>query len=172
MPWTPITDPTASPYAAGAVQWSSYHGQIWSGNHQFQTYGGLVSDQRQLFFGSDISSGMFQHSFVYRYHGLLGGIVRPVARATFGTRQSFAPLGGPTFAGYDDYWTGFARAEAGVEIVYQGFGVGYTYGYQWTQDMNLMLGNEDIVGPDSPFAPQPGMFDLDQWIQNFYLVIE
>lgn len=156
----------------GNVQWSAFQGTFLTGEHDLLLTGGLTSWQDRLNFGGDLSTGQFSSTLTYRYNGIFGGMVRPVARFTAGAGQWYDQVNGPGFLGYGDGWTAFARPEAGLEFVYAGYGLGVTVSYVKTYDTYQLIMMHDDKYTGGPFAPQPGHNNLDQWLLNIYPIIE
>ncbi|HPQ67947.1 MAG TPA: hypothetical protein PKW95_02385 [bacterium] len=168
---TNAPQPVLPPWSNQPLQWTIYYNQLAWGANTLQTVGVLDAGSQDALFGDELGTAMMRQSITYRYHGLLGGVVRPVARFTVGAGQTPLPLSGVGFHGYNDIYSGYAYSELGVEVVYKGVGVGYTYGYLVSRDLG-MANDADITGPPSPFAPMPGSFNFDDWLNNFYLIFE
>ena len=169
LKWESPLDPFSSTLMPGPIQWSYFHQNLMRGPHEFSIDGGAFSRPETMAVGDPMMMGNFRTSFTYRYHGLFGGVIRPVTRFTIGTAQSFGPAGGTQFQGFSDAWMGYAMQEAGVEIVYRGVGVGMTAGYVWT--MPLDGHNEDVTGPYVP-EMNPRGFNWDDLWKNIYLILE
>ncbi len=164
----PALDPmSTSIIAPGPTQWSAYHARWLTGDHQFDIHGGLTGGKSPYAYGEMMDSGAFVSSMVYRYNGLFGGVVRPVARFTAGVGQDYRALGGPGFAGYGMSGTAFVAPELGIEIVYKGVGIGITQ----TQRQDFFDPSSDVTGP-GVLNPQPNLSNWDEWLTNFYLILE
>jgi hypothetical protein len=141
---------------------------LWaSGPHQVELSTSLVSAPLALTPGDPLSTGMFNSSLTYRYRGLFGGIVRPVARMSVGGAQLWLPARGAG-GGLTDALTPYAVPEAGFEIVYKGYGVGMTVSYP----MALQPYDAEQKFSGYEFAPQHRGFNWDQLLKNIYLVVE
>ena len=139
--WT-LTRPVPLQWTYGSFYWTHPHREWTSGAHSFELESSATNWMQDPGFGDAVPVGFLQTSFTYRYRGLFGGIVRPVARFTVGAGQWYGALGLPSLNGYDSAWTAFAAPEAGLEFVVRGYGVGATASYVWT--MNLMAGGYDL----------------------------
>ena len=152
-------------------QWSSFYGQKAYGPHSFQIFGGLTSRIEPLTIGDPISAGTLQASVMYRYHGLFGGIVRPVTRFTVGIGQYWRPIGGiSSFHGYSAGLSTYAMPEAGVEIVYKGVGVGMTVAYPFA--IEDYFPGKDLTGYPFPPRSHKKNLNFDQLFKNIYLILE
>ena len=117
-------------------------------------------------------------SLTYRYKGLLGGVVRPVARLSSGSGH-FATPGVAGLGGAMGRYS-YVAPEVGLEIVYKGVGLGMTLGYPiaTSQAQRLSI----TPGGSQPRLPLPAKrghkkgFDwdrlFDQMSKNVYIVIE
>ena len=107
-------------------------------------------------------------SLTYRYHGLLGGIVRPVVRLSSGIGQVWH-INTP-WDGYENMWQPWVMPEAGLEIVYKGVGLGFTTGWQFTNEPD----ERELYYPWA--AKRKQNFDwgklLEGMIKNIYLILE
>jgi hypothetical protein len=172
-PWVdPALDPlTTDVISTGWTNWSSFHGRVLQGHHQFDLNGGLSGFNEIAVPGEAMQAGVFMSSVTYRYTGILGGVIRPVARFSAGGGQDWGPVGGRGFSGYGAYGTAWVAPEMGIEIVYKGIGIGVTESYVWRQNFDTMVGNEDVVGPGI-LNPQPDLTNWSEWLTNFYLIVE
>lgn len=116
-------------------------------------------------------------SLTYRYKGLFGGVVRPVARLSAGAGQGLW-AGHPGSGGLGRY--SYVAPEVGFEIVYKGVGLGMTVGYPI---MSSQAERFSIApGGGQPRVPIPAKrgkkhgFDWDRLFdhlsKNVYIVIE
>ena len=160
----------------GPFVWSSFSGRIGQGDHTVDFYGGLVSETESWMVGEGLSTGLLHSSATYRYHGLLGGVVRPVARLSVGTGQYWGqPIDG-SFLGYAGGLYSYVMPEAGVEIVVRikghGYGIGVTAAYRTTLDMEMQRIHWDDKYTGGPFDPRSGADSLDEWITHIYPIFE
>lgn len=173
--WASTLDPFATQWAPGPFVWSSFYGQMERGPHLLQTQGSLSTIEENLHFEDDLLTGMFQSSVTYRYRGLFGGVVRPVARFTAGTGQYWGMPQTGGFSGYPAGLYSYAVPEAGVEIVFRykghGYGVGITGGYRMTVDMEIqrIMWDDEYTG--GPFDPTRGD-NFGEWFANVYPIFE
>lgn len=171
MRQNPALDPFASPLIpTDATQWSFYHAQYVTGPHRIDVYGGLTSYNDRYAYGEMMDNGLLSTTIAYRYMGIAGGSVRPVARFSAGGAQGWRAMGATGFGGYASGADIFASSEFGMEIVYRGIGLGVTEKYLWTQRLDA-IGNEDITGP-AALNPQPDFKNWNDWFTNFYLILE
>jgi len=152
------------------IQWSAFRANLYEhGPHKIIFSGGLSSGQAPLAFGDPAWAGYFQSSVTYRYSGLFGGIIRPVARFTLGANQGFHQAQS-NFSGYRSDWNSYAFSEAGLEIVYKGYGVGMTAGYAWPIDFTQP--EKELTG----FQARPRFRNYptgwDQLWKNIYFIKE
>ena len=156
--------------AAWPTEWSYYRREYHYGSNTLVVSGGADSVAGALFPGDPLYSGSVFGSVTYRFDGLFGGFVRPIARMTVGVSQYWSPLSPVAFQGLSTGAYAYATPEAGVEFVYEGYGVGVTASYP------IPLGGfdqqGDIRGP-SMFDPRHhhGNFDFSQVMKNFYLIV-
>lgn len=147
--------------------WGAF-GRRWTrGDHELTVSGASFTEWDPFYVGGTLPSDAFVTSIQYRYRGILGGAIRPVARFTTGVGRGYADPGVNT-SGFHDGDYAFAMPEAGVELVYKGYGVGMTAGYFWYASN---WSQDDELNPYSG-TPYPGSFDWDQLIKNIYLVAE
>lgn len=116
-------------------------------------------------------------SLTYRYKGLFGGIVRPVARLSAGAGQGLW-VGQPGGGGLGRY--SYVAPEVGLEIVYKGVGLGMTVGYpvmsSQTQRLSITPGGTQPRVPIPAKRAKKNGFDwdrlFDQLSKNVYIVVE
>ncbi len=105
----------------------------------------------------------------YRYHGLFGGIVRPVLRLSGGAQSMYLPSGPSVFQpGFGRY----AAAEAGLEIVYKGVGVGFTTGYQWIDEQEERTFHLPVPAKGRRNKGADWSKLLNHAIKRIYLILE
>ena len=169
--WSYTTRPLYDSLIDGPIYWSRFQGDYFSGPHHFQVLGGSATYTDPFGFYQDLPINSFQTSFTYRYHGLLGGIVRPVMRVTTGVSQRYDPIGAGSFSGLYSGYTGYVVPEAGLEFVIRGYGLGVTASYPMTWDlMNPETMHDDLTG--GPLSPRPDLFDPRRIRYNLYPIIE
>ncbi len=161
--------PGAPDFYAGPYIWSHFSRRYGNALHEFTVNGGLSTKWEDLPYGEDIPLSGYQGTFTYRYHGLFGGIIRPVTRMTVGTRQWIDAEGLPgNFDGYMMGTTTYFVPEVGVEVVYKGYGLGMTASYP-------------IVDQPAPWeealtkeriTPQGRDQILEALFKNLYLIVE
>ncbi|MBZ0270837.1 hypothetical protein K8I61_02285 [bacterium] len=120
-------------------------------------------------FGAPFGTDVGYTSVTWRYHGLFGGVVRPVMRMT-GAGGTVALPADMTASAFDTGRFGMLVPEAGVEIVYKGYGLGMTVSYPL---VNAWDGTAaDVTGhfPDPRDRPD-GVRWEDLW-KNVYLIVE
>ncbi|MDP8222260.1 MAG: hypothetical protein P9L99_02785 [Candidatus Lernaella stagnicola] len=168
----PALDPLAnSLIAPGPTRYSNFYGRWVSGDHRIDFGGGLTGFTDRYAYGEMMDGSAFTGSIAYRYHGLFGGVIRPVARFTAGAGQDYRQVGGPGFVGYGSSGTAFFASEAGLEIVYKGIGIGVTEAYVVTQRYDFFDPAADVTGP-AVFNPTPDWGNWSEWLTNFYLIVE
>ena len=118
--------------------------------------------------GFDVPVAGGAMALTYRYHGFLGGIVRPVVRLSSGISQVWH-INTP-WEGYNNMWQPWVMPEAGVEIVYKGVGLGFTTGWQFANEPD----ERELYYPWA--AKRKRNFDwgklLEGMIKNIYLILE
>jgi len=171
-PSTMIMPPFEPDPLTDSITWWGYRYRRYLGDHSLEVGGGLSSYGQSLAYGDNVATGAFTQSVAYRYHGLFGGVIRPVARVTLTGGQDLRPLDADSFRGYQTGYYGLVIPEAGVEIVYKGYGIGMTAAYPMQVDFSTQIGNEDVEGPPLPDAFNPGEFKWENLWKNFYLIVE
>ncbi len=165
----PDFDPNLPNYYAGPYYWSRFNRRYGNSLHEFTVNGGLSTWWEAQPFGEDAPLSGYQGTFTYRYHGLFGGVIRPVTRVTVGTRQWMEPGGPPgSFDGYRAGTSTYFIPEAGVEIVYKGYGLGMTASYPFIDQPAPW---EEAL-TEERITPQNRAQILEALIKNLYLVIE
>lgn len=155
-----------------SITWWGYRYRRYLGDHSLEVSSGLSSYGQALAYGDNVTTGAFSSSVAYRYHGLFGGVIRPVARVTLAGGQDLRPLDAAAFQGYQTGYYGMVVPEAGVEIVYKGYGIGMTVAYPMQVDFSSQTGSEDVEGPPLPDAFNPGEFKWENLWKSFYLIVE
>ncbi len=166
----PVNSYFVQPFPGLIESYGTSYTALRDGPHQVAVGLGSVNYPTGAPWSGDLYSANLGSSVTYRYMGLFGGIVRPVARFSVGAAQTWSPVGGRSTLGYADTWTPYALPEAGLEIVYKGVGVGMTVSYP------LFVEPYD---PDKKFGGGylPGRFrqrglDWSQLLKNIYLIVE
>ena len=138
------------------------------GNHSLSFSG--ASMQYNDLVPSGVTVPMTGGSMVltYRYHGLLGGVIRPVVRLRTGVGSTWDV---DAFRGrHNPLFRPWVMPEAGFEIVYKGVGLGFTTGWQFANQPD----ERELYYPWA--VPRKKGFDwgtlLEGMIKNIYLVLE
>jgi hypothetical protein len=161
---------TSPPASTSLLPWSAWRWEYAEGNHRLTVDGGLTSRYAPSFFGEPTATDVLASSITYRY-SLFGGVVRPVARLTVGGARWLEPTGGAGFTGMTSNGTLFASAEAGLEIVVRGYGLGATAGYVIPVAFDRVLAMHDKHSGPAELDPDRADF-MRQWRWNVYPIIE
>ena len=167
LPWD--LRPGAIPVGESPFTWSALHYALRNGNHDLTVTSGMAYYEDDWGFGSGLATGSMGGSITYRYYGILDGAIRPVARLSVSGSQGW-DTGSMSNAGLAGMWTGYAFAEAGMEFVYNGYGVGVTAGY--VLPMNAVFPSEGDKYTTGPWSPRYEEFDWKKLIGNVYLIAE
>jgi hypothetical protein len=155
----------------GTPQFYSTSFGVWSsGAQQVVWTNNLFESPQNLPWGGPLATANFQSSVTYRYAGLFGGIIRPVARFSVGAGPMLTGVGRRTFGGVADAWTPYAMPEAGLEIVYKGVGVGMTVSYPLI--VEPYDAGKKFTGGWMPARFRREQLDWGQLIKNIYLILE
>jgi len=156
--------------AAWPIGWS-YDRREWrEGDYTLILERGAGSAAGPFLVGEPMYMDSMFGRFTYRYDGFLGGAVRPFARMTVGANQFYSPLAATGFQGFSTGGYAYAMPEAGVEFVYEGYGVGMTVSYPIPLGAFDQQAN-DITGPAMFSQQQMRRFEFDNLMKNIYLII-
>lgn len=164
----------------GAIQSDTYTFRTklyQNGPHEVVLEGGSQSGLARLPGGASQPFQEMNSTLTYRYKGFLGGVVRPVVRMTAGSGRTPLPgsLGlGPSY--------GYLSPEAGVELVYKGYGIGMTMGYPLAKSFGAPSQPNPGGNPRQVYVPIPAKsvrhpgfgWDrlFDQMSKNLYFVVD
>jgi len=170
-PETPVNDILSSQMDFRRFTWAYFGGHFEKGVHTIDITGGTSTMFEPYDIGQSIQTGLFNTTITYRYNGLFGGAIRPVARFSTGANQNYMNAGAGGFAGYAPGVTTYAVTEVGVEIVIEGVGVGVTAAKMWSMDSSLYMQDDKYTG--GMFTPTlQGREAFDDWFTNVYLILE
>ncbi len=154
--------------AAWPIMWSYYEREWRYGANSITVDGGASSMTGALMIGDPFYEGAAFGAVTYRFMDLFGGFVRPVARLTVGVNQYWNPLGPAGMQGFSTGAYAYAVPEAGLEFVYEGYGVGLTASYP--VPLGAFDQANDITGPPIFDPRQQQDFGWDQIMKNIYLI--
>ena len=160
----------SAPGTGAPYPWSAWRWSYTSGGHSLDFTGGLTSRVGAPLLGEGLSTDVLSSSLTYRYR-LFGGILRPVARLTVGGARWYDPVGGASMRGFQSTGALFASAEAGLEIVVRGYGVGVTAMYVAPIAFDQALAMHDKHKGPRAFDPDRSDF-LKQWRLNVYPIFD
>ena len=166
----PRAFPATAPGTDGPFPWSAWRWAYANGDHSLEFTGGLTSVAGPRFLGDGLPTEVLTSSLTYRYR-LFGGVLRPVARITVGGARWYDPVGGGSLRGFESNGDFFAAAEAGMEIVVRGYGVGVTAAYVLPAGMDRALAMHDKHKGSRTFDPDRTDF-LKHWRFNVYPIID
>lgn len=170
-PETPVYNILSPQMDFRSFTWSYFGGHFEKGAHTIDISGGTSTMFEPYDMGDSLQTGLFNTTITYRYHGLFGGIIRPVARFSTGANQSYMSTGGYGFGGYSPGVTTYAVTEAGVEIVIEGVGIGVTAAKVWQMDSNFYMQDDKYTG--GLYTPTlQGREAFEDWFTNIYLILE
>jgi len=168
--FTSMYDPFYTTPETGPLQWYYFKREKLIGSHLWTLSGGSTNLPLTGALGDPLATGMWNTSIAYRYEGILGGFIRPVARFTVGGGQYWLPSGDRLINGYVDGMSAYAMPEAGVEFVYHGKGIGMTVSYPVVMD--VYHPDADITGFPFPPRSQQNAINWDQLLKNIYIIWE
>ena len=160
----------SAPGTQGPYPWSAWRWSYTSGEHSLDFTGGLTSRVGAPLLGEGLSTDVLSSSLTYHYR-LFGGVLRPVALITVGGARWYDPVGGASLRGFQSTGALFASAEAGMEIVVQGYGLGVTAQYVVPVAFDQALAMHDKHKGPRTFDPDRADF-LKQWRLNVYPIID
>ncbi|MCC6156434.1 MAG: hypothetical protein IT350_00150 [Deltaproteobacteria bacterium] len=162
----PATSQTAlDVFAPGYVQWGGFERRFGTPTHDFRWIGAGTTGFAPAT-GGAVGSDLLYTGLVYRYHGLAGGVIRPVMKMNAGAGRAAIP----TADGFARESVEFLAPEAGVEIVIKGYGLGMTVAYP----IPLEPWERDDQKTGYPFPPgrNQGPIGWDDLWKNIYLIVE
>ena len=111
------------------IHWPTWRLLRRRGHHELRVTGGASGHADAPSMAGPTAGGRLNVSVSWRWHGLFGGLIRPVVRASGGVIEGWQP--GMRMGAIDVDWQPYLRTEAGVEMVHRGVGVGMTLSMPW-----------------------------------------